>query len=119
MLIPIKMDQLQHLVASTEQEQIIALCSVSDSKEMKMYNEKVRPLLKYILKTKRITFMHLCSFSKLNDMRLFMMKRNYFFLKYPINVPDLSAKIARYYTLKSETNVRWPGGRRAGLGAVA
>lgn len=120
MLVPVKVDQLQQLVASTEQEQIVVLCSVSDVKEMKMYSDKVRGLLKYILKSKRLTFMHLSSFSKLNDVRNHAYQRNYFFLKYPLNVAELSAKIARYYELKSETNVRWPGGRRAGtLGAVA
>lgn len=119
MLIPVKIDQLQQLVAHSEQQQIIALCSITTVKEMKMYNDKVRGLLKYVLKSKRLTLMHLSSFSKLNDMRNHSMHRNYFFLKYPLNALDLSAKIARYYELKSETNVRWPGGRRAGLGAMA
>lgn len=118
-LVPVRIDQLQTLVASTDQNQIIVLSSVTDAREMKMYNEKVRGLLKYVLKSKRLTFMHLCSFSKLNDYRLYSLKKNYYFLKYPLDARALSAKIARYHDLKSETNVRWPGGKRAGLGAVA
>lgn len=118
MLIPVRIDQLQTLLASTDQSQIVVLTSVSDSHEMKMYNEKVRGLLKYILKSKRITFMHLGSFSKLNDSKQFSLSKNYFFLKYPLDARLLATKIVRYYDLKSEQNSRWPGGKRAGLGSV-
>src|SRR5665648_493814 len=69
MLVPVKVDQLQTLMSSTEQSQIIVITSVTDVRELKMYNDKVRNLLKYILKSKRITFMHCGSFSKLNDTR--------------------------------------------------
>ncbi len=118
MLIPVRIDQLQTLVASTDQTQIIVITSVTDVRELKMYNDKVRGLLKYILNSKRITFMNLSSFSKLNDTKLYGMKKNYFFMKLPIDARVLSAKIARYHDQKSETSVRWPGGKRAGLGAV-
>lgn len=118
MLIPVRIDQLQTLLASTDQSQIIVLASVSDTREMKMYHEKVRGLLKFILKSKRITFMHLGSFSKLNDMKQFVHSKNYFFLKYPLDASLLAKKIARYHELKSEQNTAWPGGKRAGLGGV-
>jgi hypothetical protein len=117
-LVPVRIDQLQTLVASTDQTQIIVLASVTDVREMRMYNEKVRGLLKYVLKSKRLTLMHCSSFSKLNDCKLFSLNKNYYFLKYPLNARLLSAKIAQYHDLKSEQNVRWPGGKRAGLGAI-
>ena len=117
-LVPVQIDQLQTLVSSADQTQIIVITSVSDIKEMKLYNERVRGLLKYVLKSKRITFMHCSSFSKLNDFKLFAMKKNYYFLKYPLDAALLSRKIVRYYELKSDQNVRWPGGTRAGLGSV-
>lgn len=117
-LVPVRIDQLQKLIAFADQSQVIVVSSVTDSKEMKLYNEKVRPFLKYVLKSKRITFMHLCSFSKLNDTRQFALSKNYYFMKYPLDAKILSHKIARYHDLKSETN-RWPGGRRVGLGAMA
>lgn len=118
-LVPVRIDQLQSLLSSSDQNQIIVLSSVTDSRELKMHNEKVRGLLKYVLKSKRITYMQLSSFSKINDYKLYSLKKNYYFLKYPLDARALSAKIARYHDLKSETNVRWPGGKRAGLGAVA
>lgn len=117
-LVPVKMDQLQSLVAASDQEQVIVLCSVTDSREFKMYNEKVRKFLKFILKSKRLTFMHLCSFSKLSDQRLYTLQKNYYFIKYPLNARDLSYKIAKYHTLKKEQRTVWPGGKRATLGTV-
>jgi hypothetical protein len=118
-LVPLKIDQLQTLIATSDQEQIIVLTSTTDSREMKMYNQKVRGLLKYVLKSKRLTFMHLSCFSKLNDFRTFALSKNYFFMKYPLDASLLAAKIARYHDLKSEKNIRWPGGKRARLGAAA
>ena len=119
-LVPVKIDQLQSLVASSEQEQVIVLCSVTDCHEYKVYNEKVRGFLKFILKSKRLTFMHFSSFGKLNDQNQFLIQRNYYFLRYPINAKTLSAKIVKYHILKKEERTIWPGGRRSTLspGAV-
>lgn len=112
-LVPVKIDQLQMLIASSEQEQVIVLCSVTDSRECKLYNDKVRGFLKFILKSKRLTFMHLSSFNALNDQRHFYIQKNYFFLRYPINAKSLSAKIIKYHSLKKEQQTIWPGGKRA------
>lgn len=116
-LVPVKIDQLQSLVSTTEQEQVIVLSSVTDFREYRIYNEKVRGFLKYVLKSKRLTFMHLSSFSKLNDQKQFVHQKNYFFIKYPFNAKDLSLKISKYHALKSEQRTVWPGGRRANIGA--
>ena len=109
------MDQLQALVAASEQEQVVVLCSVTDSREFRVYNEKIRKFLKYVLKSKRLTFMHLSSFGKLNDVKLFFHQKNYYFLKYPIDAKSLSTKIAKYHALKTEQRTVWPGGRRSTL----
>lgn len=114
-LVPVKIDQLQSLVATSEQEQVIVLCSITDSREFKIYNEKVRGFLKFILKSKRLTFMHLSSFSKLNDQRMFAIQKNYYFIKYPLNAKQLSFKIGKYHALKKEQRTVWPGGRRSTL----
>jgi hypothetical protein len=116
-LVPVKIDQLQSLVASSEQEQVVVLCSVSDAKEYKSYNDKIRGFLKYILKSKRLTFIHLSSFSKINDQKKFVMQKNYFFMKYPLNAKDLSLRISKYHALKKDQLTVWPGGRRATLGS--
>lgn len=118
-LVPVKIDQLQSLVSSTEQSQVMVLSSVVDAREYKLYNERVRNLLKYVLKSKRITFMHLSSFSKLNDSRLYNLSKNYIFLKYPLDARVLSARIANYHEEKSEQSFRWPGGTRAGVKSMA
>ena len=114
-LVPVKIDQLQSLVSTSEQEQVIVISSVTDFREYKIYNDKVRGFLKYILKSKRLTFMHLSSFSKLNDQKLYVHQKNYYFIKYPLNAKDLSLKISKYHALKKEQRTVWPGGRRATL----
>lgn len=119
MLIPVKIDQLQSLLASSDQNQIIAITSVTDARQLKLYNERIRPFLKYVLKAKRLSFMCLSSFSLINDVKKYAIQKNYFFMKYPLDAGQLSAKIAKYYDLKSEKSVRWPGGKRAGLSGVA
>jgi hypothetical protein len=118
-LVPVKVDQLQSLAASTQQEELIVLCSVVGSREYKIFNEKVRNLLKYVLKSKRITLMQMSSFSRLNDSRLYSQQKNYYFLKYPLDARLLSATIARFHSLKSEKSSKWPGGRRAGVSGMA
>lgn len=118
-LVPVRIDQLQTLVASTDQNHVIILSSVIDSRELKSFNEKVRGLLKFILKSKRITFMQLSSFSKLNDTRQFAMGKNYYFLKYPLDARVLSAKIARFHEEKTGETSKWPGGKRAGVKSLA
>jgi len=112
-LVPVKIDQLQSLVASSDQEQVIVLCSVTSVREFKLYNDKVRGFLKFILKSKRLTFMHLSSFSKLNDQKNYVIQKNYYFLRYPLDAKQLSLKIAKYHTLKKDQRTVWPGGRRA------
>ena len=119
MLVPVKIDQLQTLASSTDQTQIIVISSVTDTRELKLFNERNRGLLKYVLKSKRISYFQLSSFSKMNDSRLYAMRKNYFFMRYPIDARVFADKIVRYHLLKSEQNLRWPGGKRAGISPMA
>lgn len=114
-LVPVRLDQLQMLMSTSSQEHMIVLCSISDAREYKLYNERIRPYLKYILKSKRITFLQASSFSKLNDQKSLALFKNYFFLKYPMNALELVQKVAQYYATKKEQKTVWPGGRRATL----
>lgn len=118
MVVPVHIDQLQMLASSTEQSQIIVLSSVANFRELKAFS-KVRKLLKLVLKSKRITFFQLSSFSSIDDSKHFTIQKNYFFMKYPINAKSLAARIIRYHELKSEKNSKWPGGRRAGIGSLS
>lgn len=118
-LVPVRIDQLQALLASTEQTQLIVLSSVTTAYEYRLFNERIRGLLKFVLKSKRISFLQLSSFSKLNDTKQFAIRKNYFFQRYPINVKDFAGKVVRYHHLKTEANLRWPGGRRATIPGMA
>ncbi len=114
-LVPIKVDQLQSLMASSEQSQIVVISSVTDSREFKLFNLKIRPLLKFIMRNNRLSFLMLSSFSKLNDNRLYASSKKYFFMKYPLNAESLAHSIENHLLQKQPSNSRWPGGRRPGL----
>ncbi len=115
MLIPVKVDQLQSLISSTEQNSIIVLSSVSDSREYELYNKTVRLSLKYLLQSKRIRFLLLSSFSRLDDSKVHVRSKNYFFLRYPLDARILAAAVARFYESVSQKSTKWPGGTRAGV----
>jgi rRNA pseudouridine-1189 N-methylase Emg1 (Nep1/Mra1 family) len=117
-LVPVKMDQLQSLLASSEQEQIIIVASVSDGREYKSFNEKIRNRLKFILKSKRINFVLLSSFSRLNDKKNFSMQKNYFFMKFPLDAKQVCSKIAQFHEMRLGQKTIWPGGRRASVGGM-
>lgn len=117
-LVPVRVDQLQNLATMTEQEQIIVINVIKNTQELIAFNKGVRHLLRYILKSKRISFFNLSSFDSSDDSRVHFMTKNYFFIKLPIDVKMISKKIARYYTLKQKDKVTWPGGKRAGLASI-
>lgn len=120
MLVPIQIDQLQTLISVSDQEHITVVTSTMVGREFKYYNDKVRTILKYLLKSPRMTFIHLSSFAKLNDTKKFFTLKNYIFLKYPVNPQVLAVRIARHHDAQKESmDRRWPGGRRAGVRGVA
>lgn len=120
MLVPIQIDQLQLLISSTEQEQITIITSTMYAAEYKAFNLKIRGLLKFVLKSKRITFFHLSSFSKLDDTKQFSLNKNYYFFKLPLNPSLLAKRVARYHEMRTNSDSsKWPGGKRAGVKGLA
>ena len=119
LLVPVKIDLLQVLLTSTEQSHFILISSVTESRGLKVFNEKVRGLLKYVLKNKTLSFIQLSSFSKINDSKVHNLSKNYYFMKYPVDAEVLSRRIAGFFEEKSEVNVKWPGGKKAGVGSMS
>ncbi|MFA5582997.1 MAG: hypothetical protein WDA09_02185 [Bacteriovoracaceae bacterium] len=117
-LVPVKVDQLQNLAASTDQEHIIVINTITKSEELKNYNKYARHLLKYVLKSKRISFFNISSFGSSNDTKVHFHSKNYFFINLPIDAKILSDKLIKYYELKRTEKIAWPGGKRAGLSSV-
>ena len=114
-LVPIAIDQLQVMLSSGAQDHYIAITSVSTFSEFKIYNEKVRHLLKFVLRKPNLSFFTMSSFQKVNDTNKFRNTNNFFFLKFPLNSEVLSEKLVRFMEQKSEKIARWPGGKRAGV----
>lgn len=112
-LVPVRVDQLQQLVASTEQNHVMVLSCVSNFREYKLFNDKVRKILKYVLKSRRLSFVELSSFSKLNDSRLHSLTKNYFFIKNPVDARLITERIVNFHEAKSEKSQIWPGGPKS------
>lgn len=117
-LVPVRVDQLQNLAASTEQQHILVINTIKNSQELKNFNKYARHLLKYVLKSKRITFFNLSSFNSSNDSKIFFHSKNYFFIKLPVDAKILTNKLIKYYELKKTQSIAWPGGKRAGLSLI-
>lgn len=117
-LVPVKVDQLQNIAASTEQEHIMVINTIKNSQELRDFNKYARHLLKYVLKSKRISFFNLSSFGSANDSRAFFHSKNYFFINLPIDAKILTKKLIKYYQLKKSQSIAWPGGKRAGLSSL-
>jgi hypothetical protein len=117
-LVPVRVDQLQKLVSSTDQIHVPVITSVSSFRQYKLFSEKVRSILKYVLKSRRLSFFELSSFSRLNDSRTHASTKNYFFIKNPVDARLLSDKIISYHEMKSEKSHLWPGGKKSLAGAA-
>lgn len=117
-LVPVRVDQLQQLVASTEQNHVMVISCATCFREYRLFNEKVRKILKFVLKSRRLSFVQLSSFSKLNDTRAHNLTKNYFFLRTPVDACELTARMISFHEEKSEKSQIWPGGHKS-LGGVA
>jgi hypothetical protein len=117
-LVPVRFEQLQKLLSATDQAEVIVISSVRNIQEAVFYQKNVRKHLKYLLKSERITLILLSSFSNLNDQKNHLVKRNYLFLKYPLDLGHICQLIARVLELKQEKSQRWPGGKRSQPGVV-
>jgi hypothetical protein len=117
-LVPVRVDQLQQLVASTEQTHVMVLSCVSNFRQYKLYNDKVRKILKFVLKSRRISFFELSSFSRLNDTRAHHLTRNYFFIKNPVDARALTDRMMAFHEARSEKSDLWPGGSKSLAGVV-
>jgi hypothetical protein len=117
-VVPVKFDQLQKVVAVSDQAEIIVVTSIRNTQEALFYHRNVRKHLKYLLKSERITLFLLSSFSKLNDQKNHLVKRNYFFLKYPMELGLVCQLLARFLELKKEESRKWPGGKRSQSGVT-
>jgi hypothetical protein len=117
-LVPVRVDQLQQLVASTEQNHVMVISCTTNFREYRLFNEKVRKILKYVLKSRRLSFVQLSSFAKLNDTRAYNLTKNYFFLKAPVDARELTERMISFHDQKSEKSQIWPGGHKS-LAGVA
>lgn len=114
-LVPVRVDQIQQLVSISEQSHIMIISSVSQHSELKSYNQKIRGILKYILKSKRISFLLLSSYSVINDTKMHTLTGNFYFIKFPLVVNKLAQVLVKFYESKILASHKWPGGKKSGV----
>ncbi len=112
-LVPIRVDQLQKIVATTDQNHVIVISCITNFRSFHLFNEKVRGILKYLLKSKRISFFELSSFSRLNDSKIHLLTKNYYFMKTPLDARALAERMITFQEQKSSSSDIWPGGHRS------
>jgi hypothetical protein len=117
-LVPVKLDQIQSLISITDQKEIMVICSVTSFREVKNYNQKVRPYLKYILSSKKISYFCLSSFLQCDDYKRYSQTKNYFFVKYPFTLSQFSQMLSVHFKSRLKQASSWPGGKRSRLSGV-
>ncbi len=118
-LVPVRVDQLQQLVASTEQTHVMVISCISSFREYRLFNDKVRGILKYVLKSRRLSFFEFSSFSRLNDSRNYSLSKNYYFIKNPVDARLVADRMMAFHVAKSEKSQIWPGGPKSMLAGAA
>jgi len=118
-LLPIKMDQVSRLAALSEVGHVTVLCSTRSGQQYAVFNKRVAPLLSMLLRQERLSLFHFSSFQKLDLGSKTYRQKNYFFLKYPLNLETLCDKLKRFHELRLNRARVWPGGRRAKVPGLA
>ncbi len=118
-LLPIKIDQVSRLAALSEVGHVTVLCSTRTSAQYGVFNKRVAPLLSMLLRQERLSLFHFSSFQKLDLGSKSYRQKNYFFLKYPLNLETLCDKLKRFHELRLNRARVWPGGRRAKVPGLA
>jgi hypothetical protein len=118
-LLPIKIDQVSRLAALSETGHVTVLCSTRSGSQYAVFNKRVAPLLSMLLRQERLSLFHFSSFQKLDYGAKTFRQRNYFFLKYPLNLETLCDKLKRFHELRLNRARVWPGGRRAKVPGLA
>ncbi|MBY0516765.1 MAG: hypothetical protein K2P81_07650 [Bacteriovoracaceae bacterium] len=118
-LIPVKIDQVTRLAALTNMGHITVLCSTRHSLQYSLFTKHIAPVLSMLLRQDRLTLFHFSSFQKLDLGAKGLKQKNYFFLKYPLNLESLCAKLKKFHELRLDRTKAWPGGRRAKVPGLA
>jgi hypothetical protein len=118
-LLPIGIDQVSRLTALSELGHVTVLCSTRNAAQFTIFNKRVAPVLGMLLRQDRLSFFHFSSFQKLDLGQKNWRQKNYFFLKYPLNLESLCDKLKRFHELREDRAKAWPGGRRAKVPGLA
>ncbi len=118
-LLPAKIDQISRLASLSDLGHVTVICSTRQANHFAQFEKTVGKVLPLLLRQQRLTFFHLSSYKKLDLSNKLHRQKNYFFLKYPLNLENLCGKLKRFHELRLNRAKVWPGGRRAKVPGLA
>ncbi len=106
-LIPVTIDQIQLIKSSLIQSKVAIICSSNNLNEIHLYNKKIRPHLKMLLKSSSLIYFKLSSFQILNDEKKFYQFKNFIFKSYPQDLEKITGIICSILRERLSNNDRW------------
>lgn len=109
-LLPVSISSLLTMIAGGQTAHVV--CLVSTMKEREVYLKRAHKLLSHLVKRKIIYLYQASSFHTLSQGEAFHQgKKNYFFIELPVKLSRFCTTISKYYFLRLNEELKWPGGR--------
>jgi hypothetical protein len=112
-LVPVQLDQL--LIMHQGKKRIHAVCVTSNMREFKIFQKRIKKVLKQSIMSKLLSLYHLSSFSKLNLHNELGRMDNYHFVNLPVQDKTFAHALLKFYKVAINNVKKWPGGRRGKL----
>ena len=110
-VVPIKYDQLMKYHLNSHK---IVLSITLDMTLTQLKLKTLQRFLNFPIKTGRLTFFDISSYSNLNTESEYF-KKYYKFFPLPMKYTDIVEKVASYFFVQNKSENYWPGGRRSRL----
>lgn len=108
-LLPVTISSLITMISGGQMAHVV--CLVSTMKEREIYLKRVQKTLSYLVKRKIVYLYQASSFHTLMQTEAFhQAKKNYFFIELPVKLARFCATISKYYFLRQNEELKWPGG---------
>jgi hypothetical protein len=112
-LLPIRFNQLSSFSALPDNSPVMLICSLRTQKDVEYFEKNLQKNLTLLLRQQKFTLIQLSSFEKTRLTQPPGQKKNSFFIKYPMSLPAVCAKMVEYHTYRFNEVHRWPGGKKA------
>lgn len=109
-LVPMTIRSLGESIKKSKK--IHVLIVVRNLDEFRYFNSKVKKILKFMVRTGRVSLYVTSSFNAVNDTTI-MRRDFYYFMKLPVSYSFLCQSIAKVVDSNDANAYKWPGGSRS------